>query len=264
MEEIPTYLLDDINNSLRQFAGKTSFYFENLITGASSSYQSELPMMAASIIKIPIMIALFDQAEKGKLHLLERYVLKEEDKKPSCGALNVLHNGLELTLEDLCSLMIILSDNSATNILIKRIGMDTINAIMQDMNYTQIRLNRFLFDREASERGIQNYVSVKDIADMLKKMYLGTLVSQESSKKMLEILKNQRLNGKIPFHFTEKIDIAHKTGEDTGITHDVGILFGKEPLLLLFMGNEVDVPVYERFMQDTAYALYCNSGNNIG
>ena len=98
---------------------------------------------------------------------------------------------------------------------------------------------------------------------MLKKMYHGTLVSETSSEKMLEILKNQRLNGKIPFHFTEKIDIAHKTGEDTGITHDVGILYGKEPLLMLFLGNEVDVPVYERFMQDTAWMLYQNSINQL-
>jgi len=247
---------DTLLEELKNQTGTISFLYENLQSGELISFQPDVPLQAASIIKIPIMVALFHQIKEGKLHLNDKYQLIEEDKKPSCGALNMLHNGLELTLEDLCNLMIILSDNSATNILIRMIGMDTINSIMKELGYQSIQLNRLLFDREASARGIQNYVTVEEIADMLRKMYQGTLVSKESSEQMLMILKNQRLNGKIPFFFTEKLDIAHKTGEDEGIYHDVGIVYGSVPFLICKIENKVDVHDFERFMQETAWNLY--------
>lgn len=91
---------------------------------------------------------------------------------------------------------------------------------------------------------------------MLEKLYQGFLVSPLADEAMLEILKEQRLNGKIPFHFVEKVPIAHKTGEDEGITHDVGIVYGPQPFILCCMGNEVHPPRYERFMQDIAWELY--------
>jgi beta-lactamase class A len=87
-------------------------------------------------------------------------------------------------------------------------------------------------------------------------MYQGNLISKKADQEMLDILKEQRLNGKIPFYFTNDIKIAHKTGEDQGITHDVGIVFGKVPFILCFLGNQVDVPFFERVMQETTLELY--------
>ena len=69
------------------------------------------------------------------------------------------------------------------------------------MGYETLQVNRLLFDREASERGIQNYVSAAEIGDMLERMYRGNLIDLESSGDMLDILKEQRLNGKFPFRF---------------------------------------------------------------
>ncbi len=247
----------DILSRLDKIPGKKGFFYKNLVTGETIAIGEDLPMMAASVIKIPIMVEAFRQIKADKIQKDQIYTLKESDKRPSCGCLNRMHAGLEVTVADLYNLMIILSDNSATNILIDLLGREQINASMREMGYQTIAVNRLLFDREASARGIQNYVSAAEIADMLEKMYHGTLVDPASDAEMLDVLKEQRLNGKIPFHFVEKVTIAHKTGEDDGITHDVGIVYGKQHFILCCMGNEVNPPEYERFMQDIAWELYC-------
>lgn len=246
----------EILSRLEQIAGKKSFFYKNLVTGQTISINENMPMMAASVIKIPIMVEAFRQIQAGSIRKNQEYTLREADKRPSCGCLNRMHAGLTVTIADLYNLMIILSDNSATNILIELLGREQINASMKEMGYQNIAVNRLLFDREASCRGIQNYVCAGEIADMLEKMYLGTLISPDADAEMLEVLKEQRLNGKIPFHFVEKVPIAHKTGEDEGITHDVGIVFGRQPFILCCLGNEVNPPEYERFMQDIAWELY--------
>ena len=81
-------------------------------------------------------------------------------------------------------------------------------------------------------------------------------MGKESDDAMLHILRNQQLNGKLPFYlFSEDIDCAHKTGEDTGITHDVGIIFTEKPFVICMLSNHVNVPEFERLIQDTAKAI---------
>nr|WP_296463463.1 serine hydrolase [uncultured Acetatifactor sp.] len=252
---------EEIQGLLRQFPGKTCVYYKNLVTGARVGIRETLPMVAASVIKIPILAEAFHQIRTGEHTKNEIYVLQEGDKRPSCGCLNRMHAGLPVTYEDLCNLMIVLSDNTATNILIRLLGgMDRINEDLQAMGYGTLRVNRLLFDREASARGVQNYVTAGEIGDMLERMYRGNLVDPESSADMLDILKEQRLNGKFPFRFRDRIRIAHKTGEDEGITHDVGIFCAGEPFVLCCLGNETDCPAFDRFMQDIAWRLYEEQG----
>lgn len=237
--------------------GKLSVCYKNLVTGEAWDIRGDMPMQAASVIKIPVMVETFRRMKEGTLKKEELYVLREEDKMPSCGCLNRMHAGMNLTIQDLYNLMIILSDNTATNILIRLLGgTEAINASLAQMGYETCRVNRLLFDSEASGRGIENYVSGTEIADMLEKMYRGQLIDEASSAEMLEVLKAQRLNNKIPFHFRGRAVIAHKTGEDDGITHDVGIVYGREPFILCCLGNETDCPGFNRFMQDFAWKLY--------
>ena len=173
---------------------------------------------------------------------------------PSCGALTYMHDGLEVTLADLCVLMIILSDNSATNLLIDRLGIDSVNQTLRNLGLEKTTLRRRLFDSAASKKGIQNHITTREMGLMLKLIYEKKCISQAADEKMLSILKDQRLNGKIPF-FLDDYEIAHKTGEDDGITHDVGIVFAEEPIIICFASNHTDVPSYERLMQDMARDL---------
>lgn len=214
------------------------------------------PLIAASVIKIPIMVEAFRQFEAGILSPDDVHVLREEEKMPSCGALNRMHAGLQLNLRDLVELMIVLSDNTATNILIDLLGKDNVNATLQALGITKSVLRRKLFDREGHLAGIENTVTARDMGILLEKMYKGELVSEAASREMVEILRNQKLNGKMPFYLKPRgIVSAHKTGEDDGITHDVGIVFTRKPFVLCMLSNETNVPEFERLIQETAREL---------
>ncbi len=247
---------ENILNQLRENPGKIGFYYKNLITGETWEWNASLPLLAASVIKIPVLTEAFFQFESGGAQKTEVFRIREEDKLPSCGALTYLHSGLEVTLEDLCTLMIILSDNTAANLLIKKFAIGTINQRMRELGLSVTTVNRLLFDAEEAAKGSENYISAAEIGFLLEQMYRGALVSPGASEQMLRILKNQRLNGKMPFLIPKKVTIAHKTGEDDGITHDVGIVYAPQPFVVCFCSNETDVPRFERTIQSVTKALY--------
>ncbi len=248
-----------IIKELKSIEGDVSFYYKNLITQETIKYNENKKMLAASIIKLPILVECFNQINKGIISKDDIFVTKNKDKVPSCGALNYMSENLEVKLEDLYILMIILSDNYATNMIVDKLGIENINETIKNLGLKNTIFNRKMFDDEKAALGLENYICAKDIAILLEKMYNKELIDEKSSEEMINILKNQRLNRKIPFFIQSikpKVEIAHKTGEDTNITHDVGIVFTDEPFILCFCGNNVNVPVYERLMQDITYDLY--------
>lgn len=239
--------------SLRDTRGQVGFYYKNLLSGRVVSFQPELPLVAASVIKLPMMIEAFRQFEAGELNPEMPVAVKAEDKVPSCGVLTYLHDGLTVTVRDLVTLSIIVSDNSATNLLFSLLTCEKVNALMDSLGLPITRLRRKMFDIEAQGRGLQNTITAGEIGSLLEGLYRGELVSPEACREMLSILKRQQLHGKIPFRLARSIDIAHKTGEDDGVTHDVGIVFAKEPFVVCFCANAVDVPRFERLMQDISW-----------
>lgn len=245
-----------ITPQLEQLGGDTGVYVKNLVTGETYARGEDTPVVAASVIKIPVMIEAFRQDAAGELSLGEVHALEDWERLPSCGTLKAMHTGIEMTLEDLVKLMIIVSDNAATNIMIRRVGMENVNHTLRALGCKKTTLRRLLFDSEASKRGIQNSITAREMGLLLEKLWRGEVVSPEASRAMMDILLDQRLNGKLPFFIDSMgIDVAHKTGEDDGVTHDVGVIFAKEPLAVCFVGEHVDVPHYERLMQDAARVL---------
>lgn len=250
---------DEIISRLKNMKGDVSFYYKNLVTQETIKYNEEKPILAASVIKLTVLVECFNQIKKDAISKDDIFITKEKDKVPSCGALNYMRENLKITLEDLYVLMIILSDNYATNILIDKLGIDNINKTIKEIGLKNTVLNRKMFDADKAALGLENYISAGDIAYLLEKMYNKELIDEKSSEEMINILKNQRLNSKVPFFLQSikpKVNIAHKTGEDTNITHDVGIVFAKEPFIVCFCGNNVNVPEYERLMQNITYDLY--------
>lgn len=244
---------DAIRARVGSLEGKIGLYYAVPATGEELCINADMPLLAASVIKVPIMVEAFRQMEAGLLDRNRVIAIHREDKLPSCGALTYLHDGLQVTVIDLVTLMIILSDNTATNLMIDILGMDAINATIDALRLTGTRLNRKLFRPELSAQGIENTVSARDMGSLLRRMLAGELISPAASDEMLQILGDQRLNGKLPFYLhSQDIDVAHKTGEDDGITHDVGVIFTKPPCILCFLSNETNVPQTERAMQDVA------------
>ncbi len=245
-----------IEEILRSVPGQVGCYLHYPATGERFAYQADMPMMAASVIKLPIMAEAFRQREAGLIRFEEKVTIRREDKLPSCGALSYMHDGLEVTLGDLVTLMIILSDNTATNLLIDRLGMGAVNQSIANLGLTGTRLNRKLFQPELSRQGIENYVTARDMGTLLEHLLQGTLLNREASEEMLAMLRNQRLNGKMPFYLHSRgIPVAHKTGEDEGITHDVGIIYLDDPVIFCFLSNGTVVPQAERAIQAIAAML---------
>ena len=247
-------MINDIIRTAAGFEGDVSVWHMDLTDGSVHGYDEKKPLVAASVIKLFIMAEAFRRFKDGSLRMDEEFVITPGVKMPSCGALTYMHDGLRVTAMDLVVLMIILSDNTATNMLIDRLGIDSINDMIGNVIGAEgCRLNRKLFDSEASRRGIQNYITAAGVGRMLKMVWDRQLVSADASERMLSIMLDQRLNGKIPFFLD--CDVAHKTGEDDGTTHDAAIVFSKNPFILVMLSNNVNVPAYERFMQDSAREL---------
>ena len=235
--------------------GDIAFYVEDFASGECFSWNAEQPIQAASVIKLLVMAEAFRQRAQGLLDFDGELRIRREDKLPSCGALSYMRDGQCVCWGDLVTLMIILSDNTATNLLIDRLGMEPINALIDGLGLTATRLRRKLCQPQLSAQGIQNVVSAADVAKLLRLLLQGRLVSPEASEEMLRLLGSQRLNGKLPFYLHSRgIRCAHKTGEDDGITHDVGIIFADRPVIFSFLSEHTDVPEAETALQKLALA----------
>lgn len=245
-----------INDHIVRLKGKVGIYYNNLSTGATVSHNSDKGFISASLIKVPILVEAFRQLENKIISKDDIVTLREDDKVPSCGALSYMHNGLKVTVEDLCKLMIVLSDNTATNLLIKLLGFDNINGYMHELGLKNTILGRLLFDYEADKRGMRNMVSANDMGMLFELMWQGRLVSESASRQMLDILKLQQLNHKIPARLGEGVLVAHKTGEDTGITHDAGIVYASRPFILCVLSEDTDTAETNAFISALAYEAY--------
>ncbi|MDD3169851.1 MAG: class A beta-lactamase-related serine hydrolase, partial [Eubacteriales bacterium] len=208
---------------------------------------------AASIIKLPLLAVVLRMEAMGRVNLNERILVRNSDKMPSCGALSHFSDEPAVDIGTLCRLMIVISDNTATNLLIKRFGIEELHQEFCEIGLEKTRINRLLFDAEAAQQGIHNYFAPKEIGLLLEKIYGGNFVDEAVSGKIKEILLGQQIKHKIPSRLPREIRVAHKTGEDKGITHDAGIVFAQEPFVIVFASNETDVPVFEQIIRDIAY-----------
>ena len=249
--------------AIREFPGRAGLYWQDLATGEEAQARGEEPFEAASVIKLPVLVELFRQLEAGEAREEEPFTIREEEKLPSCGALNYLHTGVTVSLMDLGVLMIILSDNTATNLLIRRLGMEKIQAAMASLGMETSALRRLLFDSEAAGRGIKNTITPGETGRLLAGLYRGEIVSPEASRRMLGILGDQRLNGKLPFWLDGKVKCAHKTGEDRNITHDVGIVYAPRPFVLCVCGDPVKAPALNALMGEITRDLVLEQGVSL-
>lgn len=249
-------MYNTVKRMLKALPGQTGFYYKTLDGGEIATLNEDRIFNAASMIKLPVLVEAFNQVRLGEQAFERTYEVRSGDKVPSCGALTYMHDGLEVTFRDLCVLMIIHSDNTAANMLIRILGMDRINQTLIDQRLYMTRLERLLFDAEAAREGIENLFVLEEMAALFEAMYRGTLISRKASADMLEILKCQRLNHKMPALLPRHIPVAHKTGEDAGITHDMGIVFADRPFLIGFAASGTQVPQAEQAIREITRIAY--------
>ncbi|MBE6067095.1 MAG: zinc-ribbon domain-containing protein [Clostridium lundense] len=214
----------DIRSLLVSQKGDYSVAYQDLRSD-NTMYINSKKTKAASIIKLYIMADVFNQIKDGRLSGNDEITLVNSMKAGGSGILSGQKEGTRLSIYRLTELMIADSDNTAANMLIDRLGMNNINDTINRLGCTDTILQRKMMDTESANRGIENYTSVKDLNLVLSKMYKNQCVDPTYDKKMIEILKQQKNNGKIPDGIPKHIQVAHKTGELVGVENDAGIVF---------------------------------------
>ena len=246
---------EEILSRLASLPGDIGFYYKNLSTRESFGYRESDMFQAASVIKLPIYAVVMKLWAEGKLELSEKIVCRDEDKLPPCGALYFFTGDVEVDINTLCGLMISLSDNAATNLLIKRLGLDFLNEQFKEIGLKDTHLERLLFDAESSAKGLENRIVPAEIGALLESIYRHSFINEEVSLRMEKLLLEQQINHKIPGYLPEGTPVAHKTGEDDGITNDVAVVYSENPCIICFASNFTDVPAAERALREISLAL---------
>ena len=200
-------------------------------------YQSEM-MRSASMIKVFLLAAVLEQVRDGRLSLDTELLLHPSDKVGGAGVLAGYASGTELSLDTVLRLMITESDNTATNMVIDLLGMDTINDYIKRNGYSDTVLQRKMMDFEAVNEGRENYTSVKDLGTFFSRVYDHNCVGPAEDEQMIAYLKGQTDTECFPAALPNAV-IAHKTGELGGLYDDGGIVYaGDKDFILVCMTED--------------------------
>lgn len=191
-------------------------------------------MSPASMIKLFIMATAMQDVRDGRLSLDEKLTIAEDDVVGGAGVITWYNTGDQMTLRRLLSVMITDSDNTATNIIIDRLGMDRINHYAAAHGYKDTSLAHKMM---IGNNGWKNYSSVRDIGHLLTRLYYHELVGEQEDAFMLSILSRQKDTECFPAALPEWT-IAHKTGEVTGLYDDGGIFYGADGDFILVIMDE--------------------------
>lgn len=249
-------VLENIQKEINALPGHLGFYYKNLVTGTEFGIGEEEIYGAASIIKFPLFLHILAECHKGNMSLDDIITTEESDKVPSCGALNLFTGSITTDIRTMCRLMICLSDNTATNRLINHCGIDRIEKGFSEMGLEKTRIRRLLFDSVSSSKGIYNSISPKELGLLLEKLYRGKFINEEISEYAIDVLLEQQIGHKLGGKLGEDVAIAHKTGEDSGLSNDIGIVYADNPFVICFTGHKTDVYLWEDLMRRGAYDLY--------
>ena len=253
---------DWLDQIMKEQAGTVSCVYRNLVTGETYEYGKDTIHPSASVIKTFLMAYVFQLIEDGHLSARDQIPVRKEDMAESCGVLYYLKDVHALSVRDLTELMMIVSDNAATNVLISLVGMESLQQYLAEkLHLTATRFQRKMMDFEAAERGFQNFTSAGEVADLLEQIYRGQMVSEKASAAMLQILKEQQFDDLIPFYLNEflpEYSIAHKSGGLDGVVHDAAIVdAGDEPFVLCLFGSSLpDRVPFHKAIGEIALRIY--------
>lgn len=208
-----------LDESIEKFDGSWSYIIERKYNDCCQiiQYQENYVHKSASMIKVLILAALCD----SKIDFGKKVRIDAVDCVEGGGALQEINKDAELTIEALANLMIVLSDNLATNLLINVLGMENIQRYADKLNLINTKINRTMMDFTAVDEGRENYLTVKDYNRLLWHIYNKR--HEERFNKAWQILGRQQFRDRIPYYWDEEIIFHHKTGMLDGVEHDGGI-----------------------------------------
>ncbi|MCC6857285.1 MAG: serine hydrolase [Bryobacterales bacterium] len=218
------------------FDGQVNLYARNLDSGAAYGLGEDEKVRTASTIKLPVMVAAFAAVERGEARWSDTLILRDSGKVSGSGVLQELSDGLRLTLKDAVTLMIVVSDNTATNLVIDRFGADAVNAEMDRLGLRRTRCLRKVMSDGGQAAGFSaagrleenrrfglGVSTPREMVLLLEKIERGQVVSPAASTEMIAILKRQQFKDGIGRHLDSPV--ASKSGALDHLRSDVGIAY---------------------------------------
>lgn len=282
--------MSNIDRALSQIRGRIGIAAKQLDSLECLNHCAGESFFTASTFKVPILAEIYRAIDEGRIFPDERLELRDELRAPGSGVLKKMETGLRLTIKDLVMLMIIISDNTATDMLYGLIGRTGLDKAMVDFGLTSTRLpmscrellysvcgvetddittgniqvtdmlksENIVLDSEALSENHGNISSPRDMIHILEIIYTGSMHSQESRVAMMDILSSQQLRTIIPYALPASTYVAHKTGGFPSVRCDVGIVLSPSgPYTVAIMAKEViDMRSIDRSLADISRAIY--------
>lgn len=251
---------------------------EDLTTGDHFLVHEDEVFAQASSIKITVLANLYLQAQQGKLKLTDLYTVQSSDLVPDSDIMGGLTPGVtRLTLRDLATMMVAVSDNSATNVLIDRVGMPNVNAMLDSLTLTHTRLRRKMMDLQAAKEGRENISTPREMMTLLDAIYHGKLLNKESTADFFQMLSTNK-DSWIPRDLPADLKVANKPGALEAVRNDSGVVFveGRPYVICVmtsFLRNEHDGEeaitkvsleawrMFDRLSRATEYGRVVSRGN---
>jgi beta-lactamase class A len=209
----------------RNLDGVMGIAIEDLTSGDHYFLREDEVFAQASSIKITVLANLYLQAQQGKLKLTDLYTVQSSDLVPDSDIMNGLTPGVtRVTLRDLATMMVAVSDNAATNVLIDRVGMPNVNAMLDSLGLTHTRLRRKMMDLESAKQGRENISTPHEMMTLLDAVYHGKLLNKESTEDFFKMLSTNK-ESFIPRDLPPDLKVANKPGELEAVRNDSGIVF---------------------------------------
>lgn len=221
-------LASDIRQVDQNLDGILGVAIEDLTTGQTFLLHADEVFPQASTIKVAVLAELYRQAQGGELKLNDLYTMNSVDLVPDSDIMGGLTPGVtRLTLRDLATMMVAVSDNSATNVLIDRVGMENVNALMDSLGLHHTRLQRKMMDLKAAGEGRENLSTPAEMMTLLADLYRGTVLNRPLTDDFFKMLSTHK-ESFIPRYLPDDLKIANKPGELEGVRNDCGIVFAQK------------------------------------
>jgi beta-lactamase class A len=229
-----------VRAEISQFKGKVSLFAKNLETGVIYELGGDDRVPTASTIKVAVMIEAFARVAEGKAKWTDELVLNKEKKVGGSGILPVFADGLRLTLRDAVTLMMVLSDNTATNLVIDVLTADAVNARMESLGMKETRLMRRVFGggesaegkKEENKRFGLGRTSPREMVMLVEKLERGEIISAAVSKEMIDLMKREQGTNGI-WREEWRVPKATKSGALDALRSNVGIIYDKRGRIAL-------------------------------
>ncbi|ACK65660.1 beta-lactamase [Rippkaea orientalis PCC 8801] len=247
--------LDKIATQSKYAKLKPQAWFMDLDNGAYVSVNGSVPVPAASTIKIPVLVAFFEALDAGKIHLDEILIMDKAIITSGAGNMQYKPPGTKFTALETATQMIVISDNTATDMLIRRLGgKEALNARFRDWGMTNTVINNRLPDLEGT-----NTTTPEDLSKLLARIERGEVLTLRSRDRLLGIMQETRTRTLLPQGLEKDAIISHKTGDIGSIIGDAGIIDipnGKRYIGAVFTSRPYNDPMGRALIQDFSRTTY--------